>query len=261
MLPLAFPGCEAWWWYFNNLCYVWYCFNCVSNGKPVLWNEHSFSPEVIWINDAQWAVYTGVSFHNLNFPKEGSTTIKATWQLSIMFYSCISTALLGFGSRSFISEHLQHILRVISRCCASPEIIPFLPRIQTQYVLRKEKWYNLPLNIPDFTAINFYKLGKYSPSMSECVCTSIVFQIQLPKIFISCFVLSDVTVSCYGKWKHRTTLIKDRKVTLSGIFNYLSHGNTLRSKSPIRTVVFLHTVKSLSDLKCDIVSGLSLKWS
>lgn len=138
----------------------------------------------------------------------------------------------------------------------------FLAQNTNSVRIKKRKTIQLAFkNIPDFTAINFYKFGKYSPSMSECVCSSIVFQIQLPKIFISCFVLSDVTVSCYGKWKHRTTLIKDRKVTLSGIFNYLSHGNTLRSKSPIRTVVFLHAVKSLSDLKCDIVSGLSLKWS
>lgn len=127
----TFPVCEAQWWYFNNSCYVWYCCNCVSNGKPVLQNEGSLSPEVIWINDALWAVYTGVCFHNFNFSKVGSRAMKATWQLSVLFYSCIPTTLLGLGSRSFISDHLQHILRVISRCCASV-IISFLPWTQAQ---------------------------------------------------------------------------------------------------------------------------------
>lgn len=82
----------------------------------------------------------------------------------------------------------------------------------------------------------------------------------LPKIYILLYF-----VRCYHELLWRMIIQehtdKIEKVILSVMFYYLSQGKTLRIKSTVSTVGFQNALKSLPELKCNIVSSLTLKWS
>ena len=123
--------------YFNNSCSVLLSLHCVSSGTLDLKDENSFSLGVIWINDVLWIIWTSVCFYNLNFPK-GGIIDNLPSQNNNLWWLCTAVFLISMciGSHSFISDHLQTLLKVIGRYCASSGIISFFPETGAQLGLR-----------------------------------------------------------------------------------------------------------------------------